>query len=498
MIPFPPWEPDKGPFSETSTDHVVNVTPISNGWAGFPDLSAISSAITGTACGGCYYRTSDGSYGIVVGTTTNLYKLNTGTVPYSWTNVSGPSAPYAVPTGQMWQFARFGTGLYAVSLGAPMQYLNVDLGGNFADAAGSPPRAKYITIVGDFIILGYLKVGATEFPNKWASSGLNAPTIWTVGTQLADEQVLADGDEVVGLIGQSQGGRVLQRHAKRSLVLTPDAAMPIKSQVIDASFGIIAPLSIVTISGDDYVYLAEDGFQRGDDKTPIGSERVNRWFLSDCNISEIENVLGVADPLNHMVWWRYKSIDGSYRMIGWDWEIDRWAYSDANVLVLLSAVTAGVTLEGLDAIFLSLYGSSSIDTANAESFDSRRWAGGRPTFAAIGPDGIMYLFTGNNRAATLDTTAQVVSGSMFQRVGITGAYAVTDTSTYTLAKAGANRHGDVALASFGTGIAPAPRTGIVPLRGDHLLARFRLSVPANTEWSYVHGVEPQTVRAGQG
>jgi hypothetical protein len=41
---------------------------------------------------------------------------------------------------------------------------------------GSPPRSKYIKTIGDFLMLGYLKVGATEYPSKWTTSGLNDAT----------------------------------------------------------------------------------------------------------------------------------------------------------------------------------------------------------------------------------------------------------------------------------------------------------------------------------
>lgn len=498
MIPAALFEPDKGPFSETSTDYVMNVTPIANGWAGFPDLSAISSALAAQAYGGCYFRTSTGSYGVVVGTATALYRLNTGTVPYSWTDISGPSAPYAVPIGQMWQFERFGTGLYACTLGAPLQFLDVDIGGSFADAAGSPPRSKYIKTIGDFLMLGYLKVGATESPSKWTTSGLNAPTVWAVGTQLADEQNVPDGDEIMGILGGAQGGRLMQRNRKRTLTLTADAAMPIKSTIIDPAYGVLAPLSLVAIGGDDYAYLAEDGFQRGDGKTPIGAEKVNRFFFADVDPAELETVQGCTDPYNHMVWWRYKSVSGSYKMLGWDWELDRWTQADPDVQVLITAVTPGVTLEGLTAVFLALYGSSSIDTPGAESFDSRRWAGGRPTFGAISSLGIASLFTGSNRAATMDTTAQVLSGDPMTNTGITGAKLIADTNSYTLAKSGALKHGDVSTMAYGSDIAPSSRTGIVPMRGDHLIARFRAKIAAGIDWDFVHGVEPMAQATGKG
>lgn len=491
MLAAAPFEPDKGPFSETTTDYVMNVTPIANGYGPFPDLSALSTALASQCYGGCYFRSSTGSFGVIAATVDKLWRLDTSSAIYGWTDISGPSAPYAIPTGQLVQFERFGTKLFACSLGMPLQQYDVDAGGVFSDTPGSPPRSKYIKTIGDFLMLAYLKVGATEFPQKWATSALNNTDVWTAGVNLADDQTEPDGDEITGIMAAVDGGRLFQRRAKRSLLLSADVAMPIKQHVIDPSYGVIAPYSIVAIGSDDYVYLAEDGFQRGDAKTPIGAERVNRFFFDTVDTSKLERVQGVNDPFNHMVWWTYQDTTQAYRMIGYDWELDKWVQSDAAVQVLIPIVTPGVTLEALTAIFLALYGSSSIDTPGAESFDSPRWKGGRPLFGAIGTDFILYLFTGSPRAASIDTTAQVLSGDVSRRTKITGAYPVSDTNSCLIAKTGGDKHGDVNTLAFGAGTAMSTRTGLVPLRGDHRIVRFRTSIPTATDWNYFHGIEPQ-------
>lgn len=496
VVALAPWEPDKGPFNVGTSDSVNNVLPIINGWAGMPGMSEISAALIAQAYGGVYYRTSSGSYGVIVGTVNKFYKLNTGTTPYSWTDITGATAPN-IATGQYWQFLRFGTKLYVTSLDTALQEFDVDSGVTFVDTAGSPPKAKYIAAIGDFIILGYLKVGATEYPNKWQTSGLNSPTTWTTGSLLADDQVLPDGDEIMGFVGGVDGGRVIQRNAKRSLLLTADAAMAIKQHSIDAKYGCNAPYSIQSIGSDDYVYLAPDGFKRGDARVPIGAGRVDDYFYTDVDISKVERVQSAIDGVGHMVWWRYQDNNGDHKMIGWDWELDRWTRCSSAPIVLLSILNPGVTLEALDAIFLALYGSSSIDTVGAESLDSARWKGGAPLFAAIGTDFKLYTFSGSNQAAQMDTIASVLTGNTGMVSKITGARALIDSDSYTIQLATSATHGGVSTASFG-GAGTLTRTGFCGLRGAGRMARLRVNVAAGVDWSVCHGVVPLMAPGGRG
>lgn len=491
-----PWEPDKGPYNEGTTDAVNNVQPIVNGWGPISDLSEVAATL-GEACfGGVYYRTSTGAFGVIVATQDKFWKANTSTDPYTWDDITGSTAP-SIGTGQLYQFLRFGTKLLVVSLDTPVQEFDVDIGTVFVDTAGSPPGAKFIAAVGDFVVLGHLKEGATEYPSKWKSSGLNDHEVWTEGTKLADSQVIPDGDEIAGLIGGPEGGYVMQRKAKRALVISNDAAMAIKQRTVDPIYGVLAPYSLVQIAAGDYVYLAEDGFKRGDARVPIGAGRVDEYFLRDVNSGEIENVQGIADPINHIVWWRYTDNDSVNKMIGWDWELDRWCRTDADVAVLINIVTAGVTLEALDAIFLALYGSSSIDTSGAESLDSSRWKGGRPLFAAVSPDGILYSFTGLPMAAYMDTVASNLSGNTGIVAKVTGGRAMVDTESHTMAIAVSQTHGSAELASFGAATGPS-RTGFCPLRGSGRLVRMRISVEEHADWSFCHGAIPLMAVGGRG
>src|SRR5262249_31018237 len=144
---------------------------------------------------------------------------------------------------------------------------------------GSPPQAKFIAIAGDFILLGYLKVGADEFPQDVQNSGLNDEAYWTIDRKKgADRQKLPDGNEIMGLFAFPGGARIIQRDAKRAYIFTGGQFI-FETRVIDAMRGSIAPNSIVPISANDYVFWRSDGIYRGDDNLPIGAQRVDDFLF---------------------------------------------------------------------------------------------------------------------------------------------------------------------------------------------------------------------------
>lgn len=470
MIPFYPWEPDKGPYSTTSTDEVQNLTPLANGWGPFQTLSEVSVSLGAACVGAAFYRASDGSFGFIAGTSTALFKLNTA--DGTWTDIKG--ATYSVPAGQLWQFERFGTGLYAANLDNPLQVYDVDAGGTFGNVPGSPPQAKYIRAIGSFLVLGYLKIGADEFPQDVEWSGLEDAETWTVGTKFCDRQTLPDGDEIVGLMKASFGGRIMQRNAKRGMIR--DSQYIFRITDIDPDNGVVAPYSIVPIGADSYVYLAEDGFYRGDDRQPIGAERVNRYFFEDADLDALDTVQGGVNPFDKYVIWTYTDGSGEKKSIGYDWQLDRWFRTDIAVEIYASAVTAGYTLEELDAF-------GTVETLPA-SMDSRIWKGGRPTFAAFTSDFKLKSFSGAFAEGEAQTCQmELVPGA---RAFVNGARLQSNSDDYTLAIATADKHGGVE--TWGSDISPET-TGLTPFRRSGRLHRFKATVAAGSTWTHIHGID---------
>lgn len=473
-IPFVPWAPDLGPYSAVSTDDVQNVSPVANGWAPFHTLSEVSQSLGSQCFGATYYRTSGGVYGLIAGTKTKLYRYVDRTSP--WTDIS--SGVYSVPSGEMWSFARFGPGVYATNISNPMQVYNVDSGGTFAPVAGSPPLAKYVWATGDFLTLGYLKDGATEAPMDIMWSGVNDPTFWTVKQRGCDRQRLPDGGEVAGGFPVVGGARIIQRRAKRAMTFAPGSQYVFMVSLIDATHGSVAPLSIIPIGGGDYLYLSEDGFYRGDSHHPISVGRVKDHFFSEIDISYLPEVQGAVDPYRRNAWWRYLDQSGVYRLIGYNWELDRWTRTDTAAQVLVTAVIPGISPDSA-----TTYGSPDSPTWPA-SMDSRFWKGGRPTFAAFTTDNKMKLFTGPNAAATVATPAtELIPGS---RAFCNGARLISDSPNHTIQVATADRHGGAE--TLGAPISPSS-AGFTPFRRSGRLHRFVAKIAEGEIWTHLHGID---------
>ncbi len=97
IVPFAPFEPDKAPYTSAATAVAVNALPIADGWGPMPSLVPLANALSSAPRGSITARLSTGVQVTIAGTATGLYLVNNnGTL----TDVSGTSAPYAVPDGR--------------------------------------------------------------------------------------------------------------------------------------------------------------------------------------------------------------------------------------------------------------------------------------------------------------------------------------------------------------------------------------------------------------
>ncbi len=467
IIPFSPFEPDRSPFEGTSSANVVNSLPVANGWGPMPGLTVISQALPSACRGAVYVRTEAGTYVIIAGTSDRLYRLNT--TDYSWTDISGPSAPYNVPLQDSWTFTRFGNKLVAHNIADAIQVYDIEAATNFADLAGSPPRAKYSWVAGDFLVLGYLDSTNGQKTVRW--SGINDITFWTIGDRGSDIQELPEGDEIMGGFGDQGGFNVIQRSAMQYFPFAPSSGFTFTRTVINPKQGTLAPRSIVSIGPGRFFYLSEDGFFGGVNREPIGAERVDKWFLDQVDQTYLGDVQGSADPFEKIVWWKYRGLDSNFYRLGYDWQLDRWCTTDLQVGEMMALATPGITWDGLDALY------ATIDDVD-EPFDSRLFSGGRPTFATFTNDNKLAWFTGPNLQATIDTADVEVDG--MYRSFVNGARIITDAPTFYLQDGMSAYHGD---ATTWSAQEQPNRAGLVPFRSDGRLHKMRLIIPEETIWS---------------
>jgi hypothetical protein len=481
IIPFPPFEPDRGQFSTDVTNNVVNVRPTASGWGPMPGLTVVSDALPDGCRGAAYVITSTGTIRIVAATSTAIYELDTTT--YTWTDISGTDGPYNLASTDYWSFTLFGTQLIIHNVADPIQVYDVTSGGTVATLAGSPPQARYSCVAGDYLVLGSLE--GTSGERKIQTSGLNDATFWTIGKNGADYQELPEGNEIMGVFGDQGGFYVIQKSAMQFFSFNPGSGYTFTRTVVNPERGAVSPRSIVPVGPSQFYYLSEDGFMAGAERKPIGAERVDKWFLANVDMSYFTDIQGAADPFEKIVWWRFKTVNGPYARVGYDWQLDRWTYSDINVTEMTAMAKPGVTWDGLDDLY------ASIDAAT-EAFDSRLFLGGRPTFAAFDSSNRLGFFAGPNLAATVDTPLMQYaedSRSFLRNVRV-----ITDATGFSLQDGTAAFHGDDI--TWSTPSFPNARSKMCDFRKDGRLHRLRISVPAGTVWDNLNSCSADAIATG--
>lgn len=489
MIPFGPFEPSRARYAASTS--IINCLPKADGWGPWPGLAILSEALAAMPLGMVLVRTFSGAYDIYAGTTTKLYKLDTTSTPYAWTDVSRLSGgDYSVTTGYRWSFHQFGTYLYAANGTDVLQRIHVGSGTNFDASPGSPPIAQFVSSAGDFLVLGRIS-GA---PNRVQWSTFNNAELWTVGTRGASYQDLNTGNEVMAVLSAETGAIVVQRNAIQSMSLVLDATAAFRFDVLNPSRGTIAPYSVVNIGAGQFAYLSEQGFHMNVEGQAIGDERVDDWFLNrTADRDKMAEIVGWLDPFNKVVLWRFQKIDGDMAILGYNYRLDRWCYSDTAVVDIAALATPGLTIDGLDDLFDTI---DDIDIPH----NSRIFTGGRPTLAGFNENFELGWFSGDNLAATLETAQVQLTPP--DRAFLSEARVVTDAPPgslfspgFTLKVGTANIIG--AEPTWGSAVTPFASTGICHFRSPALMHKFRLEIDAGTAWSTATAVDSRAVPEGR-
>jgi hypothetical protein len=472
--PFAQWAPDVANVDGDVTASVRNVLPGARSYTPCPSLSAYATAALPTAALGLVSaRQTSGGFVIYAGTQTKLYKFSTS----SWTDVTRLSGGnYGVPSSEFWRFAQFGDNLIAVNGLDNPQTIGVTSGANFALLAGSPPVARNVTVVGDFVVLS--SIAATQQRVQW--SALNDSTGWTVGTNLSDYQDFPDGGRVTGVAG-GKVGYVLQEYAINRMRFTgnPDYVFDFE-KVVDGK-GSLSPYGFTTVGGVVY-FLSEDGFYAysGSGLNPIGASRVNQWFLSNCDTVRLSSVYCVADPYRPRILWAFYSTPNQTafdKLLIYDWQLDKWTYADITAQIWGAAASPGITLDSLT--------STPLDSLTVP-FDSRFYEGGRPTLAAINSSKQLAFLEGAALEALIETQELHASGRPGTRSFITEVRPLVDASGVTVRVGKRERYSDTV--TYGASVAMTA-SGRCPYRSSGRLHRIEVTIPAGASWNHAIGVD---------
>jgi hypothetical protein len=411
---------------------------------------------------------------IFAATSTKLYSLDP--TARTWSDVTRTSGgDYSVLDGELWDFAQIGNNVVAVADNNSPQYFTLGSSSDFANLTGSPPNARRVTVVGDFLVLA----GLTSYPNRIHWSAINDITGWTVGTSQSDYQEFPDGGAVQGISG-GEFGIVFQDRAIRRMIYTGPPAI-FQFERISEDRGVLMRHSICKAAGLTF-FLANDGFykiDRGGGMTPIGANRVDATVLAELDTTLQSYMVGRADPLSKRVFWFYKTTSGNFdyldKAIIYDWALDRWSAAEIETVVAASVLPLSTTLESLDAV-------GNLD-ALPYSLDSYT-AGSSAGMAVVNSAGSMGYLTGDALEATLDTPEGMLPEGY--RTFARSVAPIGDASGAYVSMLGRARLIDSKVQTSETTIGVR---GYASLRQNNRFSTIRVRVPAGETWTFLRGAD---------
>ena len=469
-VNFGEWLPDQpGVIGALTT--AKNCYPRAVGYGPFPQEVDYSAAASQDINNVVAARATDGTTRVFAGGSTKLFRLDSGDL--SLDDVSATT--YSSST--RWRFTQFGNKLIAGNEANTLQAYDLTSTGNFANLASDAPKAKFLTVVRDFVVTGF----QTSYPFRVQWSGINNETTWAAsGTTQADFQDIPDGGNIQGVTGGEFGLILLER----SLVRMSYAGTPLIFQFdnIARNLGCFEPNSVIQWQQVTY-FLGDDGFYAcdGQNVVNIGAEKVNRYFFNTARESEFGSMSAAVDPSKNLIIWGYACTDLTYRLLIYHIPTKRWSYADTGVNRVASSSTPTVTLESLDTF------SASIDALETP-LDSRVWLGGKLQLAGVTGAKII-TFSGAAKTAQIDTSD--IETSERQSM-ITMVKPIVDNGSASIAVTSRQRLNEVVSFSTVTAASSENRVGVRSYGRYH---RVRTQ-PSGDNWSSAIGMDIEIQPAG--
>ena len=469
-ITFTEWTPDQ-PSVVENLSVAKNVVPAAVGFIPMPlavDYSSSASENLNNVFAGKFSATTN----VFAGGATKLFRLDGSTLGLNNVSKSGNYTNV-----ERWKFTQFGDTVIAANDRDKLQSFTLGSSTLFADLAAAAPVAKYVTVVRDFVVAANLDSGSNSNKVQW--SNINDETNWTSGSaSQSDYQIIPDGGNITGITGGETGLILLERAVVRmSYIGSP---LFFQFDTIARGLGCVEGNSIAKY-GNLTFFLGEEGFYSCDGSvvTPIGNEKVDRWFFANANPSALGSMSATVDPFRKIVVWNFLNTFADRQLLIYNWQVQKWSYGSTDVDYVSSSATAGATLEGMD-----LYGN--MDTITT-SFDSRLFTGGK--FLLAGARGAKIVtFTGQPSAAQIDTGE---IGSEMPSV-VTLARPIVDNGSADVAIASEVRLNQVV--DFGT-YTSADSENRVSLRSAGKYHKLSIK-PTGARWSNIIGVDIDIVNQG--
>jgi hypothetical protein len=405
---FGEWLPDIPPLGNPGVLEAKNVFPSAVGYAPWPEESYSSDAIDGDPLGGAIGKDSDGNVFVWSGDSAKLYQLADGV----FSDVSKAGAPaYALATEETWEFVQWEDTVIAasgVNAAATNNLQQLTIGGaTFADLAGSPPQARHIAKVNDFIVVGNTwdgTDGAVPYRVRWGAKG-DPTASWAVSAATqADFEDSLIGGWVQRIIGGEYGLVFMERAIYRMEYI--GSPQVFRFDEVLPEQGTPMPGSVCQM-GEHVFYISDEGFNvvaNGSTVRHIGADKVDQWFYDQYDNTYFYKVSSAVDPSSHRAFWTFPgegNLGGAPNaIICYDFHNDKWSWASGDVRIMFSSAGQGTTMDGLDSV------NTNLDLIT-ETLDSPIWQGGAPQLGLLGTNKKYGTFTGAAKADAMITTAEM-------------------------------------------------------------------------------------------
>lgn len=476
----PEFAPDQPTLESGVSAYVQNAVPVTpNSYGPVGSLNPIGSPITGRCRGAASFRGTDGTVITVAGDETTLSRWD----GEDWEDASRGGDPYAVAETENWSFTAFGGELVAVNGVDDPQGLTIGSDADFSDLAGSPPTARFVFQVGDFLVVA--RIAGAENRVQWPD--IRSVTAWASGQ--ADDQDLFIGGRIMGGCG-GRNGTIFSENAIYLMVYTGDNKV-FEFHPISLERGCAAEGSIAQF-GDTIYFLSRDGFwaigNSGPD--PIGQQKINRWFWDRVDPEYLYRISATVDPISRYYLVSYPSLNSVAgqcdSLLIYNPEVRRWGHVEAQIDCLFGARTnVGLTLETLDGVYGNL-------DAIPFTLDSPLLMGSpTATLAAFGPDKRLGFFNGPNMAAKVQTIEANLSGA--KKTFLYPTMPLVNGGSPKVRIGGRNRLNDPI--QWGSAVAQNS-AGRCPAKSKKRYQVARIEMDAGDTWNHIQGVEFKGHAAG--
>lgn len=421
-----------------------------------------------------------------------------------------------------WEFEGFtaaGTNnVYATDYNDNVQVMAVG-GTAFADLAGSPPKAKHIGQIGQFILLGNTNGGTIgtvlqgAVPNRVQWCAIGNPASWPdplTNAGIAAQAGFQDMNLAYGAVQKIVRGQlyglVFQENAISNFYYVGGNTV-FQINTYEKQRGCYCPNGVVQVGAMAY-FIHSSGFfvTDGASVEPIGHDQVDNTWLADVNTQYLSNVRGSHDVANKCIWWTYPSLTSTLqggfvvcdKVIVYNYVDKRWAMGmvGQSIDILFSSYTLGYTMEQLDSV------NSNLDLITP-SLDSPYWNGGVPVIGVFGIQQIgssgsyaSYVgsLSGTPLTATIDTKEMQLNEGGLAMVNAVNPVVMGATLS-NISVAPITRNTLSASPAVGTLVAPETRTGKCSMRSNARYHRFRVQIAGGFQNSM--GVEHEFTPAGE-